>query len=109
MSRLSNSGRAPEYRVQWRGWAGAGEQAGKNRKAAFVALASNPMRKVYRESAAVNSQMQQWLRNSVDWLRGGDTRATFNVVIAQMSQSYYFPDRVATRQWLEENYPEQVA
>ncbi|MGB1457722.1 ImpA family metalloprotease [Spongiibacter marinus] len=106
---FSNSVTHSDYTVQSQGLAVAGEQAGKNRNAAFVALASNPMRNVYRDSAAVNSQMQQWLRNSMDWLRGGDTRATFNVVIAQMSQSYYFPDRVATRQWLDDNYPEQVA
>ncbi|MCV5753929.1 hypothetical protein OFN51_34560, partial [Escherichia coli] len=47
-----------------------------------------------------NAAMTQWLKNLVTWLSGG---ATSNVVIAQMDQSYYFPDEQATRSWLHNN------
>ena len=106
---LSNSVTHSDYTVRSQGLAVIGENAGSNRAAPFVALASNPMRNAYRDSTAVNAQMQQWLRNVVGWLRGGaDAPAAFSVVIAQLSQSYYFPDSVATRQWLDENYVGRV-
>lgn len=72
--------------------------------ARYLALGGNPMRNRYRDPASVNAQMDQLLRNGIAWLTnkspGGD--GGLRVVIAQMNQSYYFPDQVATRTWLDE-------
>ncbi|NMT03461.1 hypothetical protein HKB22_00755, partial [Vibrio parahaemolyticus] len=53
-----------------------------------------------------NSAMTQWLSNLVTWLSGG---VTSNVVIAQMDQSYYFPDEQATRNWLKDTVSQELA
>lgn len=108
---LSNSVTKAGYTVLELPLAVAGEQAGSQRQARFLALGSNPMRNGYRDAAALNGDMQQLLRNSIAWLAGRENFAQqpLRVVIAQMGQSYYFPDRVATRQWLDEHYPGQVS
>ena len=76
----------------------------------YMVLGSNPMRNYYRDTASVNEQMQQFLENSLSWLtqRSDLKTAPVKVTIAQMRQSYYFPDEVAVRAWLDERYPGQV-
>ena len=83
-------------------------QTGETR---HMVLGGNPMRNLYRDGASVNEQMQDYLRNSLSWLTGRDdlTTAPFKAVIAQMDQSRYFPDRAATRQWLDNNYSGMVS
>lgn len=68
------------------------------------------MRNIYRDVGGANDQMQELMRNSFSWLTGRDdlTTAPFKVVIAQMAQSYYFPDQTTTRTWLDENYTDSV-
>ncbi|WP_430460230.1 ImpA family metalloprotease [Thalassolituus sp. LLYu03] len=75
-----------------------------------LVLGSNPMRTWKRFPTSVNDQMQQLLRNSFEWLAGRKdfAKKPLNLVIAQMDESYYFPDRSATRAWLSEQYAEQV-
>ena len=79
-------------------------------KARYLILGSHPMRTEQRFPASVNSQMNQLLNNSVRWLAGRrDFSVTpLTVVIAQMDQSFYFPDRNATRNWLDTHFGEQV-
>lgn len=81
-----------------------------NNSSRYLVLGSNPMRTLQGNAASVNEQMQQLLQNSVQWLAGrSDFSVTpLHVVIAQMGQSYYFPDRNATRAWLDSRYGEQV-
>jgi hypothetical protein len=76
----------------------------------YMVLGSNPMRNDYRNASSVNEQMQQFLENGLSWLtERNDLKTTpFKVVMSQMRQSYYFPDEVAVRTWLDERYPGQV-
>ena len=76
----------------------------------YMVLGSNPMRNYYRNANSVNEQMQQFMENSLSWLTQRNDLKTVpvKVAIAQMSQSYYFPDEVAVRAWLDERYPGQV-
>ncbi|MGJ8649448.1 MAG: ImpA family metalloprotease [Opitutaceae bacterium] len=94
------------YTVQAREIGIIGEQTGR-----YVVLGSNPMRNWYRDAANVNADMHQFLKNSIAWLTGRtDLDAVgFDVVIAHDSQSYYFPDQVAIRQWLDTYYPTTVS
>jgi len=72
----------------------------------YMVLGSNPMRNAYRNADSVNEEMHQLLENSLAWLTGRSDLKTspFNVVLAQFSQSFYFPDQVATRNWLDEQF-----
>ncbi|ARP37816.1 ImpA family metalloprotease [Vibrio syngnathi] len=67
----------------------------------YAALASNPFRTKQRSTDSVNAEMEVWLKNLVGWASG--TSSPKNVVLAQMDQSYYFPDDKATRNWLTSN------
>lgn len=86
-----------------------GEQAG-NTPSRYMVLGSNPMRNYHRNAASINDQMHRFLENSLAWLTHRDDLATtpFNVVIAHMDDSYYFPDDTATRNWLDEHFAGQV-
>ncbi len=72
----------------------------------YALLGSNPFRTAQRFPDSSNAAMTQWLSNLVTWLSGG---VTSNVVIAQMDQSYYFPDEQATRNWLKDNVSQELA
>jgi len=77
----------------------------------YLVMGSNPMRTAQRFPASVNAQMDQLLENGIGWLAGrSDFSVTpLKVVIAQMDQSYYFPDRNATRSWLDAHYQSSVS
>ncbi|MGJ8654725.1 MAG: ImpA family metalloprotease [Opitutaceae bacterium] len=77
----------------------------------FMVFGSHPMRNAKRTPASVNADMHQFLENSLTWLTGRSDLKTssFDVVIAHSSQSYYFPDEVATREWLDAHYPAMVS
>lgn len=77
----------------------------------FLVLGSNPMRNFYRDATSVNTDMHQFLENSIAWLAGRDDLKTnaFSVAIAHLDQSYYFPDEVAVRTWLDTHYPSTVS
>ncbi|MGR6871812.1 ImpA family metalloprotease [Pseudomonas sp. HK3] len=75
----------------------------------YLVMGSNPMRTMKREFD-INDQMQTLMNNSISWLSQRtdfDTRP-LNVVISHLDQSYYFPDDVATREWLDAQYSLQV-
>ncbi len=76
----------------------------------YIALGGNPMRNYRRQQSSLNEQMHQFLENSINWLtRGKAAQSTsLNVVIAHQDQSYYFPDELAIREWLDERLPDQV-
>lgn len=77
----------------------------------YMVLGSNPMRNWERDNNNVNTDMHQFLKNSFAWLTGRSDldSASFDVVIAHDSQSYYFPDQVAIRNWLDTYYPTTVS
>lgn len=79
-------------------------------EARTLVLGSNPMRTAYRAGVA-NAGMDRLLNNATGWMTDRDDLATgeLSVVIAQMRQSYYFPDRVAVRSWLDSQYGERVS
>ncbi|KOO11100.1 hypothetical protein AKJ18_30850, partial [Vibrio xuii] len=54
-------------------------------------------------------QMNDWLSNMGTWLTAKSADESKQIVIAQMDQSYYFPDEKATRKWLDEKFPERVS
>ncbi|MGX1925298.1 ImpA family metalloprotease [Vibrio sp. NH-7] len=70
----------------------------------YAVLASNPFRTSKRFPSSVNDQMAQWMDNLLVWLNGAPFAGETKVVIAQMDQSYYFPDETATREWLDARY-----
>ena len=78
--------------------------------ARYMVMGSNPMRNHYRDASQLNEPMHQFLVNSVNWLVNRDDFSVtpLNVVIANMDDSYYFPDDTAIRQWLDERFTDQV-
>lgn len=85
--------------------------AGTTGETRHMVMGSHPMRNVYRDASSVNTQMQAFMDNSLAWLTGRDDLKTqpFKVVIAQMADSYYFPDQTATRAWLDTHYGDTAA
>lgn len=75
-----------------------------------LVLGSNPMRNFRRDADSVNEQLQRFLENGLSWLmqRENLLAGQFNVVIAQMDDSYYFPDDRAIREWLDTRLGGQV-
>lgn len=63
----------------------------------YLALGGNPFRN------GINEEMEQFLRNSFDWLTQKNTKtlSAFNVTLAQLDESQYFKDRSKTRAWLD--------
>lgn len=76
----------------------------------YLVLGGHPMRNHHRSATALNDEMHRFLESSIGWLTNRNDLATkpFNVTIAQQGQSYYFPDEVAVRSWLQERFPEQA-
>lgn len=107
----SNATSTDGYDVYKRNLAIMGEQAGDNRNARFLAFGGNPMRNSYRDETSVNADMHQLLENGLGWLAGRRdfSSSPLRVVMAQMSQGYYFPDQVANRAWLDARYAPQVS
>ncbi len=82
---------------------------GQTENARYLVLGSNPMRNKYR-GGVVSADMDAFLKNALAWLTDRDDLETvsFNVVIAQSAQSFYFPDQVANREWLTNAYPTSI-
>ncbi|EGR0148450.1 hypothetical protein FRN29_21745 [Vibrio alginolyticus] len=100
---MTNKAMASGYKDQALSIGVAGEKSNGQR---YALLGSNPFRTAQRFPDSSNSAMTQWLSNLVTWLSGG---VTSNVVIAQMDQSYYFPDEQATRNWLKDTVSQELA
>ncbi|EOY2075399.1 ImpA family metalloprotease [Vibrio alginolyticus] len=100
---MTNKAMASGYKDQALSIGVAGEKSNGQR---YALLGSNPFRTAQRFPDSSNSAMTQWLSNLVTWLSGG---VTPNVVIAQMDQSYYFPDEQATRNWLKDTVSQELA
>ncbi|MEK7703046.1 MAG: ImpA family metalloprotease [Nitrospirota bacterium] len=83
----------------------------------YMVMGGNPMRNNYRKNTAdfdpdpLNDQMHQFMQNSMSWLTGRNDLKTarWNVVIAQMDDSFYFPDDAAVRSWLDQKYGTRVS
>lgn len=86
-----------------------GSEKAKQGISRYLVLGSNPMRTLKR-GFDINDDMQSLMRNSLEWLsqRKNFAAKPLNVVISQLDQSYYFPDEVATQEWLDAQLPEQV-
>jgi hypothetical protein len=82
--------------------------AGQTKSARHLAFGSNPMRTIWRGGEAEG--MTEFMQNGIGWLTQRDDLATgdLKVVIAQMAQSYYFPDQVSVRSWLDAQYGTRV-
>ncbi|EOX4965670.1 ImpA family metalloprotease [Vibrio alginolyticus] len=100
---MTNKAMASGYKDQALSIGVAGEKSNGQR---YALLGSNPFRTAQRFPDSSNAAMTKWLSNLVTWLSGG---VTSNVVIAQMEQSYYFPDEQATRNWLKDNVSQELA
>lgn len=74
----------------------------------YAVLGSNPFRTAKRFPDSVNEEMNQWMENLLAWLNGKALGSNTSIVIAQMDQSYYFPDEVATREWLDDRFDNAV-
>lgn len=86
-----------------------GEEKTERGEGRYLVLGSNPMRSQKR-GFDINSQMNSLMVNSIKWLSQRDSFSAtpLQVVISQLDQSYYFPDEVATREWLDTQFPQQV-
>lgn len=86
-----------------------GSEKVENGVSRYLVMGSNPMRSLKR-GFDVNDQMQSVMRNSLQWLsqRSDFDVKPLNVVISHLDQSYYFPDEIATQEWLDAQLPEQV-
>ncbi|KYN89791.1 hypothetical protein ATY37_12550 [Vibrio cidicii] len=74
----------------------------------YAALGSNPFRTAQRFPTSVNQAMEKWLENVITWLNQGRFASNSKVVLAQLDQSYYFPDEQATRNWLTAKFADGV-
>lgn len=81
----------------------------------YLVMGGNPFRNWWRDGSApkneyVNADMHQWLANGLNWLIGRTPSESdpARVVMAQMDQSYYFPDAEATEEWLDERFGSAV-
>ncbi|EWH07682.1 hypothetical protein AT00_01890 [Pseudoalteromonas lipolytica SCSIO 04301] len=70
----------------------------------YLVFGSNP----YRNT--INEQMLSFLKNSHSWLAGREAteEQPLNLVMAQLDQSYYFQDRILTREWFDTHYKDRV-
>ncbi len=77
----------------------------KNSGQRYAALGGNPMRTALQYPDTTSTAMHQWMMNLLTWLTAGELT---QVTIAQMDQSYWFPDEAMTRTWLTENISEDI-
>lgn len=75
--------------------------------ARYMVFGGNPL----RTGNVTNAQMQQFMKNSVEWLlqRAELETKAFNVVIAHLDESYYFKDESSVRTWLDTHYAGKVS
>jgi hypothetical protein len=87
-----------------------GEDQPVQNRGRYLVIGSNPMRSLKR-GFDINDQMQSLMKNSIQWLsqRNDFANKPLKVVISHLDQSHYFPDEVATREWLDAQFPEQVS
>jgi len=78
----------------------AGNNSELSESTRYIVFGGNPLR------TERNNEFNKFLNNSFKWLSGitGTSEAPLNVVISQLDQSQYFPDRSAVRNWLDEHY-----
>ncbi|MFC3681000.1 ImpA family metalloprotease [Bacterioplanoides pacificum] len=83
--------------------AGSRSQVSENSR--YLVFGGNPLRTSHNES------FDQFLNNAMHWLSGvtGSTQRPLRVVISQLDQSYYFPDRSAVRSWFDDHYQGEVS
>ncbi len=84
--------------------------AGMNDTARYMVIGSNPFRTQGR-GFETNPQMLTFMQNSVNWLSGRNDLAGRGgkIVIAEMGENFYFPDRSNTRRWIAETYGNSVS
>jgi len=101
----TNSVSASGYDVQEHAIAVMGKSASR-----YMVFGGNPMRNYRRSTDAINDDMHRVLENSIAWLTERDNLKAqpFNVVMAQLSQSFYFPDELGVREWLDERFVGQA-
>lgn len=75
--------------------------------ARYMVFGGNPL----RTGNVTNAQMQQFMKNSVEWLlqRAELETKAFNVVMAHLDESYYFKDESSVRTWLDTHYAGKVS
>ena len=84
---------------------------GETEASRYLVFGGNPMRNAYGSSTSVSPSLESFLERSVAWLAGREATADapYNVVIAQTSDSYYFPDERANRAWLDTRFDGRVS
>ncbi len=76
----------------------------------YLVMASNPFRTAPLDNAnVVNSQMDQFMVNAVQWLTGKAPGTPLKVAIAQLDDSYWFKDESSTRTWLTAKFGAKVS
>jgi len=100
---LTNNSWQDGYETKIRNLAVVGTSDGEQGR--YLVFGSNP----YRNT--INEQMTQFLKNSTTWLAGREITAEqpLKLVLAQLDQSYYFQDRIKTREWFDSQYEGMVS
>lgn len=90
------------------GLAVAGVSAAQGR---YLVMGANPFNTdaAKNNSSIVSPQMDQFLKNSIQWLLGKSSVGSFKVALVQLDDSYWFMDDSATRAWLSKQYGNQVS
>ncbi len=83
---------------------------GTTEYARYAVFGSNPMRNHYRDDTSLSADMRTLFGNTLDWLINKDPsdNGAISVVLAQLDQSFYFPDQIAVREWLQTQYGDRV-
>ena len=79
--------------------------AGKRDQTPYLVLGSNPTRvnSSLNNVNTTNAEMEQFLRNGIEWLTGSDLNSLKAITIAQLDNSRWFKDDNAMRTWLAAN------
>lgn len=82
-----------------------------NSQSRYLVLGSNPFRTdpARGNSNVVNTQMEQFLKNSIQWLSGKPRGSAFKVALVHLDDSYWFKDESTTRAWLTKQYGSKVS
>lgn len=82
----------------------AGQVSKVSESTPYLVFGGNPLRNKH------NDQFDTFLNNGLAWLSGkvGSESTPLNVVISQVDESHYFPDRTAVRGWLDNHYKGKV-
>ncbi|MFK8030418.1 MAG: ImpA family metalloprotease [Gammaproteobacteria bacterium] len=79
---------------------------GESDRARYAVFGGNPVRDEFRSKSSVSDDMSSLTLNVVNWLtqEAHTESAPLQVVLAQLDESFRFPDQSAMRSWLDRTF-----